>query len=157
MAQAYTQSPSTRTTANRGAEHCKRLEQLNLQSAGTLRELAAHHTGLAAGQTSAVPRGTSGFERGDGARAPSAAALTTMASKAATPADHRALEEYFVTSAKRYTAEANDHAAMALAYRGTRIAQSAAHCERLATLSRDAAKEATAGAAMHKQLAGVAR
>jgi hypothetical protein len=47
--------------------------------------------------------------------------------------------------------------AMAQAYRGTRITQAAAHCDRLVTLSRDSAKEATAAAEMHKQLAGVAR
>ena len=46
---------------------------------------------------------------------------------------------------------------MALTYRGTRIAQAAAHCERLVTLSRDSAKEATEAAAMHKQLANIAR
>jgi hypothetical protein len=158
MAQAYTASPSLRSPANSSAaDHCKRLAQVNLDSAATLRELAAHHDGLAAGQASAVPRGTSGFESGAGAPAPTAEALSAMAGQATTPADHRALEEYFLTSAKRYTAEANDHAAMALAYRGTRIAQAAAHCDRLVTLSRDAAKEATAGAAMHKQLAGIAR
>ena len=42
-------------------------------------------------------------------------------------------------------------------YRGTKIAQAAVHCDRLVTLSREEAKEATAAAAMHKQLAGVAR
>jgi hypothetical protein len=44
-----------------------------------------------------------------------------------------------------------------MAYRGTRIAQAAVHHDRLAVLSRDSAKEVTAAAAMHKQLAGVAR
>ena len=39
-----------------------------------------------------------------------------MAAKASTPADHRALEEYFLTLAKRYTSEAKDHKAMASAY-----------------------------------------
>jgi hypothetical protein len=44
-----------------------------------------------------------------------------------------------------------------MSYRGTRIAQAAAHCDRLVTLSREEAKEATEAAAMHKQLAGLAR
>ena len=136
---------------------CKRLEQLNLQSAATLRELAAHHEGLAAGKASAVPRGAARFEGGAGAPAPTAEALSALAAKASTPADHRALEEYFLTLAKGYTADAKDHVAMAQAYRGTRIAQAAVHCDRLVTLSRDSAKEATAAAAMHKELAGVAR
>ena len=47
--------------------------------------------------------------------------------------------------------------AMAAAYRGTRIAHAAVHCDRLIELSRDSAKEATEAAAMHKQLAGVTR
>jgi hypothetical protein len=46
---------------------------------------------------------------------------------------------------------------MAQAYRGTRIAQAAVHCDRLVTLSRDEAKEANAAGEMHKQLATVAR
>ena len=49
--------------------------------------------------------------------------LNAMAAKAGTPDDHHALEEYFVTLAKRETAEANEHVALAQAYRGTRIAQ----------------------------------
>ena len=157
MAQAFIASPIRRTAANSAADHCKRLERLNLQSAGTLRELAAHHEGLAAGKASAVPRSAARFEAGAGATAPNSEKLTALAAKASLPADHRALQEYFLTLAKRYAAEANDHVAMAQAYRGTRISQAAVHCDRLAALSRDEAKEATEAAAMHKQLAGVAR
>ena len=85
-----------------------------------------------------------------------------MAAKASTPADHRALEEYFLTLAKRYTGEAADHKAMASAYRGLPrspgwAAGAAAHCDRLATLSGESANEAAGAAAMHKQLAGVGR
>ncbi|MEQ1910033.1 MAG: hypothetical protein ABMA15_14490 [Vicinamibacterales bacterium] len=157
MAQAFIASPIRRTAANSAADHCKRLEQLNLQSAGTLRELAAHHEGLAAGKGSPVPRGAARFEAGAGATAPNAEELAALAAKASLPADHRALQEYFLTLAKRYTADASDHVAMAQAYRGTRIAQAAVHCDRVVTLSKDSAKEATAAAAMHKELAGVAR
>ena len=80
-----------------------------------------------------------------------------MAAKAGSPAEHRALEEYFLTLAKRYTADATEHATTANTYRGTRIAQAAGHCDNLVRLSKDAAKEATAAAEMHKQLAGVGR
>lgn len=59
--------------------------------------------------------------------------------------------------AKRYTAAASEHAATANTYRGTKIAQAAAHCDSLVRLSKEEAKEATAAADMHKQLAGVAR
>jgi hypothetical protein len=59
--------------------------------------------------------------------------------------------------AKRYTVDATEHATTANTYRGTKIAQAAVRCDNLVRLSRDAAKEATAAAEMHKQLAGVGR
>jgi hypothetical protein len=134
-----------------------RLATLNTQSATTLRELAAHHDALAGGKASVVPPDAARFEGGAGAPVPTTEELTALAAKARTPADHRGLEEYFLTLAKRHTADASDHARMALAYRGTRIAQAAAHCDHMVTLLRDSAKEATAAAEMHKGLAGIAR
>ena len=104
-----------------------------------------------------APRGAARFQGGAGAPEPSDQELRALAAKASTPADHRALEEYFLTLAKRHTADANEHVAIAQSYRGTRIAQAAVHCDRLVALSRDSAKEATAAAAMHKALAGLAR
>jgi hypothetical protein len=156
MAQAFAAAPTRRVALNSAADHCTRLAELGTQSATTVRELAVHHEKLAAGAPSTTPRGGARFEGGAGAPAPSDADLSALAAKASTPADHRALEEYFLTAAKRYTAEANEHVAMAQAYRGTRIAQAAANCDRLVTLSRDSAKEATAAATMHNGLAGVA-
>ena len=159
MAQAYMAGPPRRggSAAISGADHCKRLATLNTQSAATLKELAVHHEGLAAGKTSAVPRDAARFEGGEGARAPTEKELSALAARASTPADHGALQEYFRTQAERYTADANNHAAMAQAYRGTRIAHAAAHCDRIVKLSRDSAKEATAVAEMHKGHAGVGR
>jgi hypothetical protein len=157
MAQAFTAAPTRRVPANTAADHCKRLATLNTQSAATLRELAAHHEKLLAGTTTTLPKGGAVFQSGKGAPEPTEAELSALAAKANTPADHRALEEYFLTAAKRYAADANDHVAMAQAYRGTRISQAAAHCDRLVNLLRDEATEATAAAEMHKQLATVAR
>lgn len=157
MAQAFIAAPTRRFPANTAADHCKRLAALNTQSAETLRELATYHGKLAAGALSTPPKGAARFQGGAGAPEPTDAELSALAAKASTPADHHGLEEYFLTAAKRYTADANDHAAMAQAYRGTRIAQAAVHCDRLVALGRDEAKEATAAAAMHKQLATVAR
>ena len=157
MAQAFIAAPTRRVPANTAADHCKRLAALNTKSAETLRELAAHHHKLAAGTPSTAPKGSERFQGGAGAQEPTDAKLSALAAKANTPADHRALQEYFLTAAKRYTADANEHIAMAQAYRGTRIAQAAAHCDRLVNLSRDEAKEATAAAEMHGQLAGVPR
>jgi hypothetical protein len=157
MAQAFVASPTRRTATSGAADHCKRLATLNTQAAATLRELAAYHEKVASGAGGASPKDAARFHAGEGAAQPSDADLAALASKASTPADHHALEEYFQTAAKRYTAEASEHAAMAQAYRGTRITQAAAHCDHLVTLSKDEAKEATAAADMHKQLAGAAR
>jgi hypothetical protein len=157
MAQAFVAAPTRRTPTHSAADHCKRLATLNTQSSNTLRELAAYHEKLAAGIPSTPPKGGTRFQGGAGAPEPNDNELSALAAKAETPADHHALEEYFRTAAKRYTADANEHQAMAQAYRGTRIAQAAVHCDRLATVSRDEAKEANAAADIHKQLAGVTR
>jgi hypothetical protein len=157
MAQAFIASPTRRTPTNTAADHCKRLAGLNKQSADTLRELAAYHEKRAAGAVAAVPKGAARFQAGAAAPEPSDDELAALATRASTPADHHALEEYFQTAAKRYREAVNEHSAMAQAYRGTRIAQAAVHCDRLVSLSRDEEKEATAAAEMHKQLAGIAR
>jgi hypothetical protein len=156
MAQSYVGNPRGNLGAGMSV-HCKRLADLNTQSAMTVRELAAYHEKAAAGTPATPPRGGARFESGAGAPEPREPELNALAAKARTPADHRALEEYFLTLARRYTAEANEHVTIAQTYRGTRIAQAAMHHDRLVTLSRDAAKEANEAAAMHKQLAGIAR
>jgi hypothetical protein len=155
MEQAYNGTP--RRWATGMSVHCKQLAELSTKSATTVRELAAYHQSLAAGLTSDAPRGGERFERGAGAPPPTWRELNALAAHASTPADHRALEEYFLTLAKRFAADANEHVAMAAAYRGTRIAHAAVHCDRLVDLSREAAEEATKAAGTHKQLAGGAR
>ena len=156
MAQSFSGNPS-RSLGTGMSAHCKQLANLNTQSATTLRELAAYHQKLTAGAIATPPPDAARFQGGAGATRPTDQELKAMAAKAGTPNDHQALEEYFLTLAKRETAEANEHMALAQAYRGTRIAQAAVHHDRLAGLSRDAAKEATTAAEMHKQLAGLAR
>ena len=80
-----------------------------------------------------------------------------MAAKASTPADHRGLEEYFLTVAKRYAADADQHVTLALTFQGTKMASASTLHDHLARLARESAKEATNAAAMHKSLANVAR
>jgi hypothetical protein len=157
MSQSFVGNPSRNSLGAGMSAHCKRLADLNTQSATTVRELAGYHQKLAAGALATPPRDSSRFQGGAGAADPTEPELKALAAKANTPAEHHVLEEYFLTAAKRYTADANEHAATASAYRGTRIAQAAAHCDRLVTLSREEAKEATEAAAMHKQLGGIAR
>src|SRR5262249_14963201 len=118
-----------------------------------LRELAAHHKNLAAGVASTPPPGSAAFESGFGAPEPTKAQLKAMAARAESRTDHLALAEYFDTAARRYDRDAAQHSDMAQAYRGTKMAQAAAHCDRLVTLSRDEAKEARALADLHTDLA----
>jgi hypothetical protein len=153
MAQAFIAAPTRRTPANAAADHCKRLAALNRQSADTLRELAVYHDKRAVGSVATAPKGAARFQAGDGAPEPADDELSAIAARANTPGDHHALEKYFQLAAKRYRQAVNEHTAMAQAYRGTRIAQAAVHCDRLVSLSRDEAKEATAAAEIHKQLA----
>jgi hypothetical protein len=155
MAQSYVGNPN-RSTGGGMSIHCKKLAELNTQSATTLRALVNHHKALAIGAAS-VPAGGARFQGGAGASEPTEAELKALAAKAATPADHRALQEYFLTAAKRYTADATAHTAIAQSYRGTRIAQAADHCDRLVANARESAKEATAAAEMHAQFANLAR
>ena len=156
MSQSFVGNPSRNLGTGMSA-HCKRLAGLNTQSATTVRELATYHATLASGAPATPPKDGARFQGGAGAPEPTEKELDALAAKASTPAEHRALEEYFQMLAKRYTADANEHATLAQSYRGTRIAQAAVHHDRLAGLARDAAKEATAAAEMHRGLAGSGR
>jgi hypothetical protein len=156
MSQSFGGNPS-RNLGTGMSVHCKRLADLNTQSAATVRELAIYHEKLASGTPATPPKGDARFQGGAGAPEPTEKELNALAAKASTPAEHRALEEYFLTLAKRYSNEANEHVTLAQTYRGTRNAQAAVHHDRLAGLSRDAGKEAAAAADMHEGLARVPR
>jgi len=156
MSQSFAGNPS-RSLGTGMSTHCKQLADLNTQSAGTARELSGYHGRLAEGTPATLPRDATRFHEGAGAPEPTEKELNALAAKARTPAEHNALEEYFLTLAKRYTTAVNEHVALAQTYRGTKIAQAAVHHDRLAALARDSAKESTAAAEMHKQLANVAR
>lgn len=157
MGRAYNAN-ANRSAVTNAQRHCERLAALAEESASAAREMATHHQGVARGKAAVVPRGASAFQSGKGAPEPTADQLHHLAMTARTRADHLALEEYFATLARKNTAEAEDHVAMAKAYRaGVRKGpyDPAVHCDRLARLAREAAKEATAAAALHKQLANI--
>lgn len=84
-----------------------------------------------------------------------------LAANARTPADHRAIEEYFESIEKNCNKAVSEHASMAQAYRAVPNRRGggdpAAHCDRLVKLSRESAKEAGAVAAEHKQAADASR
>ena len=161
MLQAYTGNPRITQTAFSMSAHCRRLAELNTQSATTLIELAAHHEKLAAGAPSSAPRDSARFQEGTGAPDPGNKDVSALVANARAASDHRALEDYFSALAKRHTRDADEHAAYAVSWRGmTRVPTAtitAAHCEKFSGQLREAAEEANAAAAMHKQLAGVAR
>ena len=156
MAQRFIGNPN-RTLGTGMSVHCQRLADLNTQSATTVRELARYHEKRATGTPATTPLDGARFQGGAGAPEPTEKELNALAAKASTPAEHRALEEYFLTLARRYTAEADVHVTLAQTSRGTRIAPAAVIHDRLAGLARDSAKEAAAGAEMHKGLAAIAR
>jgi hypothetical protein len=156
MAQSFVGNPSRNLGTGMSA-HCKQLANLNTQSATDLRELASYHQKLASGAAATPPAAGARFEGGAGAPAPTDQELSAMAARAGSPADHHALEEYFLTLAKRYAAEADQHVTLAQTFQGTKMASAASIHDHLARLSRASAKEATDAAAMHKSLANVVR
>ena len=157
MSQSFIGNPSRNLGAGMSA-HCKQLANLNTQSETAARGLAVYHAKLAGGTPATPPKNGALFQSGAGAPEPTEKELSALAERASTPAEHRGLEEYFSTLAKRYTRDAEQHAQFAAAYRNSaRVTQAAVTHDRLAELSRAAAKEATAAAEMHKQLAGVGR
>jgi hypothetical protein len=158
MANAYSGNPNHPFGSGMGI-HCRKLAELATDSEKTAREMVTYHTDLAAGASPEPPKGAAAFDAGKGAPAPTPEELKRLAASAHTPSDHRALEEYFLTLAKQKTTEATAHTTMANSYRvsgqrrGSEFA--AMHCDSLAKQARDAAKEATASAELHRQLAYV--
>ena len=85
-----------------------------------------------------------------------------LVATATTPADHLKLSKHFTALAAKYEAQANEHAAEAQAYRKNPTFMesknpsgpgTAAHCDRFAELTRQAAKEARELASAHEHMA----
>ena len=123
------------------------------------RDMAAYHQLLSTGAAPAVPADRARFDGGFGARIPTNSELAAVVAAARTTVDHRVLAEYFLTLEERRTADANEHAVMANSFRvsgqrrGSEFA--AMHCDRLVKEAREAAREASAAAALHRQLANI--
>lgn len=157
MGQAY-KGNANRSAATSAAQHCVRLAALTTESATATRELATFYRDLAGGKAAVVPKGSAPFQAGKGAPEPTADQLHHLAMMAKTRTDHLALEEYFATVAKKNAVEADDYVMLARAYRaGVRKGtyDAAVTFDRLAKAARDAAKEATEAASLHKQLANI--
>jgi hypothetical protein len=156
MAQVLRGNPTRRVTPETPFDHCARLSEVNRKAAATLQHLAAHHARVAAGSRSTAPSDGRRFQAGAGAPEPTRRQLRALAARAKTPADHRVLEEYYLTAAARYRQDADKHAATAMAHRATRIAYAAEHWDRITRLDRAKASDALARAAMHARLAQLA-
>ena len=75
---------------------------------------------------------------------------------ASTPKDHQALAKYYAAKAADARKEAESHRSMAKSYggvKGSQLAMMKDHCEKLAALSDDQAKEFDAMAAAHEAAA----
>ena len=155
LSRRQTGNPNRRS-GNPGPVFARRAE-IATESAAVTRELAAHYGRLAAGTPSAAPANSARFVAGEGAPAPTDAQLRELAAGARTPADHRSLEEHYLTLANTHTRAAERHATMGGMYRagGVRSLDPAIHCDRMVRESRKAASEARAAAAKHGQLAQV--
>jgi hypothetical protein len=152
MAKSFEGNPS-RSLGLGMKMHCQTLADLAERSAATVRQLAVFHDPSLADVPAARPGDAAKFEAGAGAPSPTETELNAIAARASTASDHQVLERYFREQTSRYLTEAKQHESMAQSYRGTRIASAAVHHDRLADLARQAAKEATAAAAMHGQSA----
>ena len=84
-----------------------------------------------------------------------------LVATAKTPADHVKLQKHFLAVAAKYEADAGVHAAEAEVYRKnpalTHDRTVGGHCERLAEVKREAAKEARDLAAAHEHMAAEAK
>jgi len=127
--------------------------------AEAVRAMIVYHQLLSVGAPAVAPSARAQFDGGAGAPAPTQVELNDLATRARTPADHRVLVEYYLTLETRETTLANEHARMANMHRvsGERRASeiAAMHCDRMARLSRAAAKQASAAASIHRQLANI--
>lgn len=88
--------------------------------------------------------------------ASSASLEQVLIESASTPKAHQALAIYYTEKAAAARKDATYHRAMGKAYSGgkmTQVEMMKNHCEKLATLSDDEAKEYDAMASMHRDLA----
>ena len=155
MAAVNAGNPNRRIGA--GSDHWRRLSESVAAMAKDARELAAFHEQLASGEPAIRPTDSSHLEHGTGAPTKmSDADLQRLVASAQTPSDHGKLQEYFLSLVAEYTRDADDHAAMAVGYRGNQrsgMVSAVDHCDRLARQARNASAEAKALASEHAALA----
>jgi hypothetical protein len=157
ISNAFGRNPNRRLVVE-SSPHCAWLATLSEVSAAVVRAVAAHHVQLAAGAPPTASHDLPEFQRQAPAPLPAPEELIRRAARARSPSDHWQLEQYFRELAARYADRADEHAAIAAAYRaaaGQAECEPALRSDRLALRWRDAAAEAAAVAAVHQALAGL--
>jgi hypothetical protein len=157
-AQGFVSNPNHGSGVNTDVRRIQQAQDAARRAEAT-RAMVVYHQLLSVGAAAVPPPDRAQFDGGDGAAAPTQVELSELARRARTPADHRVLAEYYLTLETRETALANEHARMASMHRVSgerRAAEIAAiYCDRMARLSREAAKHASAAASVHRQLASI--
>ena len=165
LAKAYKARPGTSETKRPGsvdtAAHCERLAEFARSAAAEARQMASAHEGMP-GTSATAPSGAAAAEsQSDDLLG--AAELKVLVESAASPADHQKLSRHFGALAARYDNEAATHRALARVLRAgpnpsetkrPGAPDTAAHCERLASLASEAGGEARQLAKAHEQLGG---
>ena len=123
------------------------------------RSVAAYHQFLSIGSRPSAPPERTAFDGGFGATVPTNAEVKQAVATARTAADHHVFAEYFLTVAARERTSANARKMQARMFRagGQRGGADfgAMHGECLEKLARAAAKNASADATLHRQLANI--
>lgn len=155
LAQAMAGNPNRATPPAR-AHAALRAERARADAA-VARALAVYHERIAAGEPAVAPDGAGVFHNGKGAPEPTDGSVRAVAAAVRTRAGHRAIAEYFDTTAARLRGEADTQVLRARAYRALandRMGLPAAmECERRARAARHDAVRAEARALVHRQLA----
>jgi deoxycytidylate deaminase len=146
------------------AAHCERLAEYSRKLAAEAREMASTHDRMRGTATATAPAATiPGNRSGD---LLVAADVKALVGSAASPADHLKLSRHYAALAARFKADATTHEELSKALRAgpnpsetkrPGAPDTAAHCDRLASLARQAAEEARQLAAAHEQMAGTAK
>lgn len=167
LAKAYKARPSPSETKRPGsvdtAAHCERLAAYARSLAVEARRMAASHDKMAESMPVPAAAAPTSDTSGDLLEAAEVKALVGSASS---PADHQRLSRHYIALAARFDDDAARHEALAKSLRANPnpsetkrpgAPDTAAHCERLASLAKHAAEEARQLAAAHGHMATAAK
>lgn len=138
----------------------RRIRQANAAAAAerTVRDVAAYHLILSIGGTWRRPAGAPAFDGGEGAPPPTRAEVNELVRAARTRSAHRELVEYFLIVARTETSNAEAYMRTARMTRvsGARNTEGiAARYDYLASVAREAARQANLAIELHRQLAAI--